>query len=206
VLFRSPIEPPPGWERTLRFTDPPAIFPFVAPIELRRAQARDAGLDGGVLDGAVLDAAISEAEDRDWDDEARARELSIVIAFDFLTQNGDRWGGNYTNVRTRGVGGPIILLDNAAGFWRRRARMPSRTRAPIAIDSRLGYVERFDAAFVRRVRRLSVEELRARLETEPVGPILDDAQIGYLEERRQALLGHVDGLIEREGATRVLAW
>jgi hypothetical protein len=205
-----PIEPPPGWERALRVTDPPAVFPFVAPIELRRAHAsRDAGVDAGSLDGAVaaLDGGsdAGEPEEDDWDDEARARELSILIAFDFLTQNGDRWGGNYTNVRTRGVGGPIILLDNAAGFWRHRGRI-SRARAPIAIDARLGFVERFDGAFVRRVRRLSVDELRTRLETEPVGPILDDAQLEYLEERRQALLGHVDAMVAREGEARALPW
>jgi hypothetical protein len=212
-----PIAPPPGWERALRLTEPPAVFPFVAPIELRRAQAsfsagRDAGLDvGGDAGGggswdAGTDGHDAGAEDETWDADARARELSIVIAFDFLTQNGDRWGGNFTNVRTRGVGGPIILLDNAAGFWRRRARSPSRTRPQVAIDSRLGFVERFDRAFVRHLRRLRIDDLRARLETEPLGPILEDSQFEHLEDRRQALLGHVDAIVARDGETRALPW
>jgi hypothetical protein len=127
-----------------------------------------------------------------------------VIAFDFLTQNGDRWGGSFTNVRTRGVGGPIILLDNAAGFWRRRDG--SRSGRPTVVDARLGFVERFDARFVERVRRLELESLRARLDTDPLAPILDEAQLDLLERRRRALLDHVDGVVEREGDARALAW
>ena len=208
-----PIDPPDGWESALRLSEPAPVFPFVAPIELRRAQAaREASSDGGVPSDAgerSSDAALglSDAgpeDGRGWDREARARELSIVVAFDFLTQNGDRWGGNFTNVRMRGEGGPIILLDNAAGFWRRRARSSRRAR-PIVVDPRLAFVERFDAAFVRRVRRLDVGALRARLAGEDL-PILDDAQLEYLEERRQALIRHVDAVVEREGEDRALAW
>jgi hypothetical protein len=76
----------------------------------------------------------------------------------------------------------------------------------VAIDSRLGFVERFDRAFVRHLRRLRIDDLRARLETEPLGPILEDSQFEHLEDRRQALLGHVDAIVARDGETRALPW
>jgi hypothetical protein len=210
-----PIRPPAGWERALRLSETAPVYPFVAPVELRRAlAARDAGVDAAT-DAAVADAGPDSGDggvdvDGDvgasdgWDREARARELSVVIAFDFLIQNGDRWGGSFTNVRTRGEGGPIILLDNAAGFWRRRART-SRSHPPISIEPRLGFVERFDSGFVRRLRRLDLDALRERLAAEPLAPILDDAQLAYLEDRRQALLAHIDGVVAREG-DRALPW
>jgi hypothetical protein len=200
-----PIDPPPGWEAALRLSEAPQVFPFVAAGELRRALAsHDSDAASEPDAGASSDDAGSEARTDGWETEIRARELSIVIAFDFLTQNGDRWGGSFTNVRTRGVGGPIILLDNAAGFWRRRDG--SRSGRPTVVDARLGFVERFDARFVERVRRLELESLRARLDTDPLAPILDEAQLDLLERRRRALLDHVDGVVEREGDARALAW
>ena len=39
-----------------------------------------------------------------------------VVVFDYLTANTDRWGGDNANVLTRGRGGPLVFLDNGAGF------------------------------------------------------------------------------------------
>jgi hypothetical protein len=39
-----------------------------------------------------------------------------------------------------------------------------------------------------------------------LAPILDEAQLDLLERRRRALLDHVDGVVEREGDARALAW
>ena len=46
----------------------------------------------------------------------RGAELSDLVLFDYLIHNIDRWGGGFTNVRTRGEGGPLVFLDNAGGF------------------------------------------------------------------------------------------
>ena len=200
-----PIAPPAGWEQDLRLTEHVGAFPFVPPRALLRAHTAFVSLDGGVAptDADALDAFTPDDGDVGdgtlWDGERRAAELSSLIVFDFLIHNGDRWGGNYTNVRTRGVDGPIIYLDNAAGFSRRRARLTT-------LDLRLFFVERYDATLLRRVRRLAPEALHDRLAAEPLAPILDDTQLEHFEERRLAFLAHVDGLTERLGAEQVLAW
>ena len=45
------------------------------------------------------------------------------MLFDYLIHNIDRWGGGFTNVRTRGEGGPLGFLDNAGGFGAGPARI-----------------------------------------------------------------------------------
>lgn len=205
-----PIAPPTGWERDLRLTEHVGVFPFVPPATLLRSHtaflALDAGpapLDGGTGDAGPLwqgDGGVEDSEpDGGWEGERRAAELSTLIVFDFLIHNGDRWGGNFTNVRTRGAQGPIVYLDNAAGFSRRRARLTT-------LDLRLRYVERYEAGVVRRIRRLEDGALRERLAEDPLAPILDDEQLAHFEERRLALLEHVDAVVARLGRERAMAW
>jgi hypothetical protein len=200
-----PIAPPSRWEQDLRLTEHVGVFPFVPPRALLRAHTAFMSVDAGIApgDADVPDALAPDLahveEPSPWDRELRAAELSNLVVFDFLIHNGDRWGGNYTNVRTRGVDGPIIYLDNAAGFSRRRARLTT-------LDLRLLFVERYDATLLRRVRRLDLGALRDRLATEPLAPILDDQQLAHFEERRLAFVEHVDTLAERLGSERVLAW
>ena len=200
-----PLVPPVGWERALRAEPFEGIVPFVAPIELRRARARaigDAGTDAAMTDdapaGELLDAGGDHDGGTPWDEDARSAELSSLVVFDFLVHNGDRWGGGYTNVRTRGPGGPLVYLDNAAGFTAGRGR--------ITLDSRLGFVQRFDRRLLRRVRRLEVGALEGSLASDPLAPILDEARLARFEERRAALLAHVDALVAELGEDRVMAW
>lgn len=191
-----PIDPPEGWERSLRIdaTDEPS--PFVSQgLERRAREARRSGFIDAP--GSPAPPLPSSGPPIAWDEEQRRIELSSLVAFDFLIQNTDRWGGGFTNVRTRGPGGPLIYLDNAAGFARSRPRVAF-------LDRQLGFVQRFEAGLVRRLRRLEVEELRARLEDDPLSPLLDDTQLRHLEERRVALLAHVDALLEAHGPDEVL--
>ncbi len=202
-----PIDPPAQWDRDLRLGAWEGPYPFVAPGPLRRAIAEQAqrepldGGDGGTVDAGLEDAPLDGevAEVEGWDRESRAAELSSLIVFDFLTHNADRWGGGFTNVRIRGEAGPLIYLDNAAGFSRRRARLST-------LDTRLEFVQRFERALVRRVRRLDVGELRERLASDPLAPVLDDEQLEHLEQRRVAVIAHVDALVTEHGEERVLAW
>lgn len=197
-----PIAPPAAWERDLRITEHVGAYPFVPPAALLRAHTAFLTLDGGPEEpaDAGLEESDAAAQEIDgWDREQRAAEISTLIVFDFLIHNGDRWGGQFTNVRTRGPNGPIVYLDNAAGFSRRRARLTT-------LDLRLQFVERFETRVVRRLRRLEDGALGERLESDPMAPILDDDQLAHFEERRLALLSHVDGLVERLGEERVLPW
>jgi len=203
-----PLDPPDDWMADLRITAAAGTTPFVPARELRRlrgtpdAALLDAGTladadvgASGALDAGPIDASAANG----WDRERRAAELSDLILFDFLIHNGDRWGGGFTNVRTRGADGPLVYLDNAAGFSRRRARLTT-------LDLRLTYVQRFGSALVRRLRRFELDGYEQRLATDPLAPVLDEQQLAHLEERRVAALAHVDALVEVHGRERVLAW
>ena len=133
------------------------------------------------------------------DREDRPAELSDVIVFDYLIHNGDRWGTHNTNLRTLETGGPLMFLDNAAGFTMRRARTA-------LMDTRLHQVQRFRRSTIDAVRQLSMRRYRGRLERDPLAPLLDERQLENLEERRAHLLAYVDELVERFGAGRVYAW
>jgi hypothetical protein len=178
-----------GWERWVRFDPPLAITPF----QRAREYASQAG-------GTVaLDALAPSPEAGEPDTIDRAAELSDLVLFDYLTHNIDRWGGDYTNVRTRGAGGALVFLDNAAGFIAGRARFGF-------MDTRLHSVQRFRRSTVDAIRGLSMERFRARVEADACGPILDDRLYAHLEERRVELLAHVDRMIAEHGEADVLAW
>jgi hypothetical protein len=129
----------------------------------------------------------------------RAAELSDLVLFDYLTENIDRWGGDYTNVRTRGPGGPLVFLDNAAGF------IESPRASAGFMDTRLHAVQRFRRSTVEAIRALSIEAYRARVESDACAPILTDRLYTQLEERRATLLTHVDRMIAEHG-DEALAW
>ncbi len=201
-----PLDPPGDWMADLRITAAVGMTPYVPARELRRFRAtpdaalHDAGTPGDADTAGELDAAGADGGALDgWDRERRAAELSDLILFDFLIHNGDRWGGGFTNVRTRGAEGPLIYLDNAAGFSRRRARLTT-------LDLRLTFVQRFGSVLVRRLRRFELESYERRLATDPLAPILDEQQLAHLEERRVAALAHVDALLELHGQEQVLPW
>ncbi len=200
-----PIQPPEGWQDTLRSSATLGPSPFVAIRELRAAE-RAASMDAGVADAASPEAGPIEtgpdaagSGDDGWEDEARAAELSDLVVFDFLSHNGDRWGGGFTNVRTLGVGGPLVYLDNGAGFSRRRARLT-------VLDARLAFVERFHAQTLRRLQRLEIARYAERLASDPLAPILDERQLEHLEERRVAAVVHIEALVAERGRDAVLPW
>ncbi len=179
-----------GWERWVRFDAPLAITPFQRAREYA-AQA------GGTLPLDLGDASPAAAAEPDTD--GRAAELSDLVLFDYLTHNIDRWGGDYTNVRTRGPGGALVFLDNAAGFIVGQARFGF-------MDTRLHSVQRFRRSTIDAIRALSIEHFRARVEADVCAPLLDERLYAHLEERRTELLAHVDRLIASRGEEAVLAW
>ena len=111
----------------------------------------------------------------------------------------DRWGGDFTNVRTRGSGGPLIYLDNGAGFWLGEQRLG-------LMEARLRALQRFRRSTIEAVRRLDVERFAARLQSDPLAPVLNEKQLDGLAQRRGAVLEHVDAMVARFGEARVFAW
>ncbi len=187
-LERAPLDA--GWEHWVRISgELPAVDPFVAPPHFRRANAlaRRLSRAGRAVPGRDAPFAAVEADTAD-----RPGELSDLVVFDYLTANQDRWGGNYTNVRTRGEGGAIVYLDNGAGF---RAGRRQRDRL---LDARVEALERFRARTLEAVRDLDVAAYAARLEAR--GVTLSQRQLDGLAARRAHLLDHADGVRAEHGA------
>lgn len=179
-----------GWEGWARFTPPLAVSPF------QRARVYATEASGGTV---VQDASETRRAASTPDTADRAAELSDMVLFDYLTENIDRWGGGYTNVRTRGEGGPLVYLDNAAGF------IEAPQASPSFMDARLHAIQRFRRSTVEAIRALSIEALRTRVEADSCAPILSDRFYAQLDERRHAVLDHVDRMITEHGDA-ALAW
>jgi hypothetical protein len=179
------------WERWIRVQRVLPITPYQRPVDYRADLNRRPG--------------IREATDpkrpraKAPDVEQRPAELSDLIVFDYLTQNVDRWGGDFTNVRTRGEGGPLIFLDNGAGFWLGEQRLG-------LMEARLKALQRFRKSTVAAVRALDVDSLAEQMRRDPLAPVLNETQLDGLRQRRQAVLDHVEALVARFGEAAVLPW
>jgi hypothetical protein len=167
-----------GWDKWVRNEGPLYITPFQRPRHWR---------DDRVMTEGEVAADAPDTEDR-------AAELSDMIVFDYLTTNVDRWGGNFQNVRTRGEGGPLIYLDNGAGF----TAGPRGARVPL-MDDRLHAVQRFRRSTLDRLRRLDRSRLERRMADDPLAPFLTDRQLDDLFERRDHVLEHAAEMEQRFG-------
>lgn len=177
-----PIAPGTGWEKWIRVTGPLRVTPYQRPRRWADGEVADHGPPAGAPDTPE-----------------RPAELSDMILFDYLTTNVDRWGGDFTNVRTRGPGGPIIYLDNGAGF----TAGPS-ARIPL-MDARLHALQRFRRSTVERIRALDLDRLERRMAEDPLAPVLTERHFEQLEERRRHLLEHVAAMEKRFG-DRAFPW
>jgi hypothetical protein len=177
----TPISPPAGWESWVRLDGALAVTPFQRP--------RDWSRDNDRPEGFTVPTEIAPPDTTE-----RAGELSDMILFDYLTTNVDRWGGDFTNVRTRGPGGPLIYLDNGAGFT-----AGPNPRIPLT-DARLHALQRFRRETVERIRALDRRRLERRMNEDPLAPFFTERQWEQLEVRRQHLLEYVDQLAAERGA------
>ncbi|MBW2461471.1 MAG: hypothetical protein JRH11_07480 [Deltaproteobacteria bacterium] len=172
------IQPGRRWDKWIRQEGSLLISPYQRPREWSNAHLPTEG---------------PLAED-EADTEDRVGELADMILFDYLTTNVDRWGGNFTNVRTRGEGGPLIYLDNGAGFT-----AGPRARVPL-MDARLHALQRFRRETVDQIRDLDQGSLEARMAQDPLAPFLRARHYDHLFARRAHLLEHVEELSGRYGA------
>ncbi len=180
-----------GWERWVRVQKSLPITPYQRPVDYRA----DLNRRPGIREATDPSRPTAQAPDID----ARPAELSDLIVFDYLTQNVDRWGGDFTNLRSRGKGGPLIYLDNGAGFWLGDQRLG-------LMEARLKALQRFRRSTIDSVRTLDIERFASRLREDPLAPVLNEKQLDGLEQRRRAVLEHVDAMVARFGEARVFAW
>ncbi|MDI7269800.1 MAG: hypothetical protein QME96_17560, partial [Myxococcota bacterium] len=121
-----------------------------------------------------------------------AAALSDLLLLDWLALNPDRWTGG--NVRRAGsTRGPLVFIDNAAGFG------SSAWVSPATVWSRFRITLRFRRGTVEALRRATDESLHDLL-----GDILTADQREALGQRRDEALRRIDWLIERLGADKVL--
>jgi hypothetical protein len=187
-----------GWERWMRVKYWPttAVSPYQRPAVWAQelAQVKRLGPNWRSAQERARLRALSPEPDR----EDRPAELSDLIVFDYLIRNLDRWGGGNANVLIRGDKGPLIFLDNAAGFALGDPR-------PSLLESRLRALQRYRRSTIQAVRSFDRAKFEARLATEPVQPILNRAQLNDLEVRRKALLAWVAEQ-ERTYGEAIWAW
>jgi len=193
-----PLPAQPGWERWLRIDhlSTTAVSPFQRPILWKRDMALSRRLGPSFRspeERAALRKAHPEPERPD-----RPAELSDLTVFDYLTRNLDRWGGENANVLVRGAGGPLVFLDNSAGFE------PGAWQPDLG-EARLHMLQRFRRSTIEAARALDLRQFEARLATEAVTPVLTRAQLNALGARRRALLEWVAELQMLHGEA-IWAW
>jgi len=179
------------WERWVRVQPSLPISPYQRPVDYRADLNRRPGIREATDPGRPIAGAP--------DTPGRPAELSDLIVFDYLTQNVDRWGGDFTNVRSRGPDGPLIYLDNGAGFWLGEQRLG-------LMEARLKALQRFRRSTIEAVRKLDIARFAERLRSDPLAPVLNHKQLDGLALRRRAVLEHVDAMVARFGERQVFAW
>lgn len=183
-----PLRPGGRWERWLRVNGAlPNDWntPFQRPIGYTTALYKDSGIEEDEDDEPA-----QPMREPDTDD--RVQELSDLILFDYLIMNQDRWGGGYTNVRTRGEHGPLIYLDNAAGF------SPNLLSNGLML-ARLHSVQKFNRSTVDAIAQFDIQRFRAELAKDPLAPVLDDSAYALLDTRRSHVLEHVEKMQAKYG-------
>ncbi|MCA9640957.1 MAG: hypothetical protein H6718_24570 [Polyangiaceae bacterium] len=119
--------------------------------------------------------------------------LQELSAFDYLLDNTDRWSGG--NTLLLGQAGPLIFLDNGAGFadWRMQRKL--------ALDGDLEHLCEFPPGLIKNLRALGPrvppaqrlgQRLARSLAKDPLAPVLSTEHLSALDWRLERLLAHID--------------
>jgi hypothetical protein len=148
----------------------------------------------------------SEPADAGTASPERQLEWSDMTVFDFLIDNTDRWSGG--NVLSLGSGGPLIFLDNAAGFSSYRASRGETSESRLKLLCRFRRATRDSLVAVGPAaepeHRLGAV-LRRSLALDPLAPVLGERHFSAIDERVKKLIDHIDGCIDELGEKVVLA-
>lgn len=122
-----------------------------------------------------------------------ARQISVLVAFDYLTGNWDRWSGG--NVGLEKDTGTLLYIDNDGAFFE---------IAPLEGLARnkrlLAGIDRFSRGFIGRVRSLDDAELTRAIGEETTGvPLLSPKALAGVLQRRKELLDVVDAKVKANG-------
>lgn len=131
---------------------------------------------------------------------ALARDLSTMIAFDFLIGNWDRFSGGNLPADSRQQ--RAFLRDNDRSF-----SMPLLPRRYEKLLDGLTQTKRFSKTLVRHLVAMDEESIREELARDPshgVNPLLSHAQIAEVLERRATILSYIAARIDEHGEAEVL--
>jgi hypothetical protein len=126
------------------------------------------------------------------------RQISDMVAFDFLIDNTDRWSGN--NVKVSADRAILYFMDNTMGFTH---DMRGHRKSHIYLSR----VQTFSRRLVDRLRRLTRDEVAAvMVDAEPFEALVTQRELDALIARRDRLLDYIDDLIAKHGEDKVLAF
>lgn len=127
------------------------------------------------------------------------RQLSNMVAFDFLTNNVDRWSGS--NAKASPDGRTLYFMDNTLAFGTERDGHEK-------CQSSLLRVQKFSRSFYAALKALDDRAVRAAMVSDagPYQALLTVDEIDAMIARRGHLLAYVDGLVASFGDTDVLAF
>jgi len=127
-----------------------------------------------------------------------ARQTSTLVAFDFITDNWDRYSG--ANVGLDKAGALVLYVDNDAAFMEAPPReLVARNKALVEAT------DRYSRRFVARLRELDEPRLAAAFGEETAGkPLLSKAVVSTVLGRVKELLDVIDAKIAKQGEAETL--
>lgn len=131
-------------------------------------------------------------------DVAIARQISILLLFDYLTANWDRWSGD--NIGIDRATNTVLFVDNDGAFY--EAPNMAQLASQLGLIRRVNRFSRRFVAALRALTRHGIEE--AAGEEGPGAPILSKKLVDAAEERRMKLVGIVDAKVAADGEAAVL--
>jgi hypothetical protein len=129
-----------------------------------------------------------------------ARDLSNMLAFDYLIGNWDRFsGGNFKMTKDNSR---LILLDHNSAFG-----APFRDKIHERVYQRLRQAQKFSRTAYERLLLLDKPKLVRLFDMDANTPaLLSAAQIDGLLDRRATLLSYIQSLIEIHGSDKILVF
>jgi hypothetical protein len=129
-----------------------------------------------------------------------ARQISTLVAFDFMTGNWDRWSGG--NVGLDKASGTLLYIDNDGAFF----EVPPQDA--LAKNERLlRGIDKLSRSFVAKVRELDDDALARAIGVEAPGePLLSGKALAGVAQRRKQLLAIVDAKLRDAGEDATLAF
>jgi hypothetical protein len=122
-------------------------------------------------------------------------QLSTLLVFDLLQNNSDRFSGG--NLLTSPDGQILFYMDNTFGFQ-------VEPQGHVKCREMLAHAQKFSRSLVAALRRLDARAVRDSFAPDPIE--LTDAEIDSVVARRDVALRYIDGLIARNGESRVLVF